>query len=932
LKDSTPSSIMGETTGVSARGRRAVSEDRSVDPPSAPVFGAAGQGVFAGTLAAALSHLAWGLNLFVMAFVYGYSMSKLRGWPELAGILTMIGTTVLYFAIYEIVALDSPGLAPTIGLSLAAVAVFLVSVFGAAAWVERARLRAQRSSDAIPVDVERSQHWEERYFARLRARSTAREGMAPLVIPSLAVVASAFAIAFAWDNRVVESAVWGAAFFQVIVLGRMLRYRMRLDQRGARLALATARSRPILFLRPFALDALPVSPLEGKWYGFLNPFAWLDKRTFEEHLSSTFEDVGPVIAIGRPGEEVAPLGAAREYADDATWQDVVLDRAAASQFVIMEVDATPGMAWELEHVPERVGLRRVLIVLPPGPDLFEKRPPEWYRRWAELRSRLGFLPDVSDDTAAVLFDGDDRPILVAGDQSSVLGTLAAVRTAWLEERRRSPIETAWSGRAADAAAASAAAGGGTPPEDRRRLVAERGRLTGAVARRSLLRGGDDPETLRLKAELARVAVAEGDLAKARKLQEAVVAGRRRRGGEDDRETLTALRELAATVRLQGDLSRARTTAERVAAASGSVLGEDHPETVRARIELAMTLRDGGELDAARALLEETLARQHAASTSDAEERRRAERTLASVLTLSGEFEGARDLLVPVLEEARARDEGEHLGAIETTSLLAEALAGLGERREAARLARDALAGFERLLGADHSVTLKALTNAARLSANAGDLAEARTLGERAVEASRRMLGDDHPDALTSLSVLGWARAAQGEHEPARELFALAWSGRRRVLGETHSQTLAALSNLAGVQLVLGRGEEARANLERAAEGYERTLGAEHPHTLIALSQLASARTATGDLVGARELHERVVARARSLLGRRHPDTASMTVGLARTAAKQGEARLARELLDEAVDVLASTLGEAHAATADARSALGALGKDEVRLR
>jgi hypothetical protein len=43
---------------------------------------AAGQGVFAGLVATSLSHWVWGLNLPILAFVFGVGISSLRSWPR----------------------------------------------------------------------------------------------------------------------------------------------------------------------------------------------------------------------------------------------------------------------------------------------------------------------------------------------------------------------------------------------------------------------------------------------------------------------------------------------------------------------------------------------------------------------------------------------------------------------------------------------------------------------------------------------------------------------------------------------------------------------------------------------------------------------------------------------------------------------------------
>jgi hypothetical protein len=64
---------------------------------------------------------------------------------------------------------------------------------------------------------------------------------------------------------------------------------------------------------------------------------------------------------------VAPLGAVRDYIGHDAWQERVLAHAKAAQCVLMLVDDSPGMAWEVEHVIPAVGLQRVVVVLPPRP-------------------------------------------------------------------------------------------------------------------------------------------------------------------------------------------------------------------------------------------------------------------------------------------------------------------------------------------------------------------------------------------------------------------------------------------------------------------------------------------------------------------------------------------------------------------------------------
>ena len=140
--------------------------------------------------------------------------------------------------------------------------------------------------------------------------------------------AAAALIVWLWLMWVSDSRAWPALVvsvlvFHVVVFRRVVRYHQRLTQDGAGLVVGRSTRRPVLFLRPFALDALPLSPMESRG-SLLKIFSWFDKRSFEEYLHDSFSDLGPMVAIGRPGEQLAVLGAAREYADDesvpgATW-------------------------------------------------------------------------------------------------------------------------------------------------------------------------------------------------------------------------------------------------------------------------------------------------------------------------------------------------------------------------------------------------------------------------------------------------------------------------------------------------------------------------------------------------------------------------------------------------------------------------------------
>ena len=73
------------------------------------LYGAGGHGLFVGVMGAGLSHLYQGAALPILAAAYLVGMSRLRGWKELAALLTMMSTVVLYFVAYDLVVALSPG-------------------------------------------------------------------------------------------------------------------------------------------------------------------------------------------------------------------------------------------------------------------------------------------------------------------------------------------------------------------------------------------------------------------------------------------------------------------------------------------------------------------------------------------------------------------------------------------------------------------------------------------------------------------------------------------------------------------------------------------------------------------------------------------------------------------------------------------------------
>jgi hypothetical protein len=114
--------------------------------------------------------------------------------------------------------------------------------------------------------------------------------------------------------------------------------------------------------------------------GVLTVFAWPltifheRPKTFEEFIFALFGKCGPIIAIGRPGESVPPLGASRLWVDDDKWKLVVDELLTEAQYVIMIMGELPmprqpeqedGLIWEVRKIFDLEDLQKVILVVPP---------------------------------------------------------------------------------------------------------------------------------------------------------------------------------------------------------------------------------------------------------------------------------------------------------------------------------------------------------------------------------------------------------------------------------------------------------------------------------------------------------------------------------------------------------------------------------------
>jgi tetratricopeptide (TPR) repeat protein len=840
---------------------------------------AAGVGAWAGLLAAGFSQLLGVPAPPVVALAYLFGMSRLRGWKELAGLLSLMTVVVVYFLAYDVIRAVEPGAWGVAGVVVGAAAVACVSTFLVGGLVGRVRANALATAPRgpfgrprrEPIAAEDVDCWEAGYFTRLRTLRTGGWRYWLLMLRPWVWSGAMLVITAVAEFKSVKAVATSVAIFQMVVGLRLSTYARRLIHSGVAEALLWDVRSPVLLLRSFSLDTLPAEVLDRKRVGF-NFASWFEKRSFEEYLAEAFEQVGPVIAIGRPGETVAPLGAARDYVGDDAWQKRVLAHAKASQCVLMLADDSPGMAWEIEHVIEAVGLPRVVVVLPAWPEwaLDHEDHDEqvgrraWERRWVTLRSRFPVLPEVTMQTGAVLYNDSCQPVLVdAGD--SVDERVRAIRAAWHELRGQTPATWRDSDVSAakqvltDAMLATAAVLGEPARGGRRRHWETIGQRVRRVGRRAVgvrevpaaiadverklaeVRGILGPAhgvTGILHFLLGRLFLTSGDAARARDELTLAVNILRAETGALGAAVIAARRMLAGALAGTGDFEGACREYQAVLDAIADGVGVVAPDSSRRALrENALERALGiGEMDLTSGSLAEAGVRTELALTCH----RRGDLTEARAA-----FEPA----LPVLDSAEpgmSREERASLGVAHDRYGLV--LYALGDR-EAARAEHERALTILRNAVHDGHMSIAAARSNLGLALKAlGQRDAARAAYEQAVAAIDAVLGPGTEniggavDLATPYANLGTLLYELGEQDAARMQLERAIALSEAAVGPDHARMGGLRCTYGTILAALGDRDAARAELERAVEISERALGTGAAETRLFRKNLAAVST------------------------------------------------------------------------------------------
>lgn len=181
-----------------------------------------------------------------------------------------------------------------------------------------------------------------------------------IVLVAVGVIAGVVARYAMMDDEIVGwiLAIGGPV---TIVLGAFLLYRgKQYAARGMAQAEFQREHPPVVYLRSFSKD----ESLSGQVFGALiTPKMLAGLVTEEEQLAQAVAPIGPLVAIGRPGERLPKPGAIRAYATDAEWKDVVTHWLTTARLVILRPGITQGVWWEMEHAIATARPDRFILLL-----------------------------------------------------------------------------------------------------------------------------------------------------------------------------------------------------------------------------------------------------------------------------------------------------------------------------------------------------------------------------------------------------------------------------------------------------------------------------------------------------------------------------------------------------------------------------------------
>ena len=120
---------------------------------------------------------------------------------------------------------------------------------------------------------------------------------------------------------------------------------------------------PVIYMRSFKDDAAASTPVMSGPPGWAVLFP-KELVTEEELVARILNDFGPMVTIGKPGEALRELGAARMYVSEQEWHEKVAALMQSAKVVVLRLGQTEGLWWELEQAIGKMRPEQLLVFVP----------------------------------------------------------------------------------------------------------------------------------------------------------------------------------------------------------------------------------------------------------------------------------------------------------------------------------------------------------------------------------------------------------------------------------------------------------------------------------------------------------------------------------------------------------------------------------------
>ena len=223
----------------------------------------------------------------------------------------------------------------------------------------------------------------------------------------------------------------GAAFilFAQLLRNLVLRVRQARFDRVATRMLHVLEADPaarvpdfVVYLRAFEVTGRLSVPLYLRFTKMV-AMGNLTVNDVESYVSKAAKRLGPVVALGRPGEA---FGAGRVVTPDAEWKQDILLLLRRARSILLIPSHRPGTLWEIESIQREGLLEKCIFIMPPQ----SKKVIDTAERWAQAKAaaeKLGIeLPEYQHKGLLFTLSTAGK---VSGVESLTLGSTGPLRRA-----------------------------------------------------------------------------------------------------------------------------------------------------------------------------------------------------------------------------------------------------------------------------------------------------------------------------------------------------------------------------------------------------------------------------------------------------------------------------------------------------------------------